>query len=428
MFILNLGYKWGFMSLDGLKGAIILPSLNPAPRVIRDRGADVQTLLLDPQLYLASLKAERRTKVCARLAGYPWFSVPGVNEFNSDEQGRRQWENQIRQEIEKIWPGKPPEDIERSSYDAIVFQIERGCTDIILPSPLLDQREDEGATLGEWIDAGFNAAEELEIAQPLLATIAVNEATLNENAFKNGGFIESIVDQVTARKEINGVYIVIAQTGIPSHPFEISENVARAYLKFVYDFSKCGKTTIITNFADLIGLVAIGLGATTFASGQSVSLRSLYIDGFRDEGGGVALPHFYSHKVAAEYLTETDLDKICEKQLIRRIADETETSAILIDTLLRHQSASSLPNWAESQNNLQSAQQHFIERLVLEGNLLKSQKLSERINYVIDWLDSAEANALLIHKRLKVDKLGRRPCLDVWCSLIQEFIKSKQSN
>ncbi len=424
MFLLNLGFKWSFTSLDGLRGTVILPHANSVNRLVREHPGEFQTLLLDPQLYLSNLKVEHRTKVCARLAGYPWFGIPDINEFNSEDQKRNEWEKKVRERIKNLWLGHPPDDIERAAFTAVEFQAKLGCTSIILPAPLVYEREDEGATFGKWIDSGIEAADELEIAQPILATIAISDDTLNESAFTEGGFLESVIDQITARNEIDGVYIVIAQTETPTHPFEITDKVVRAYIHLVLESLRCGIKNVITNFSDLIGFVTLGIGATAFASGPSFSLRSLNLESFRDDGGGIPLPSFYSHKVAAEYRTESDLKKIAEHQLFRRIVDETETSQPLMEALRSGRSASDLPSWAESHNNLHAAHQHYIERLIIEGNRLKKTRPRERYETILDWLESAEANALFVHKRLGIERLGRRPHVDHWLQIIDEVKKS----
>jgi hypothetical protein len=280
----------------------------------------------------------------------------------------------------------------------------------------------KGSSLGDWIDAGLQVAEELEVAQPLLATVAISQKALNTAAFASGGLLEAVVDPVTARQGLDGVYIVVAQTETPAHPFEIRDDVARAYLQLARDFGRTGSYQIITNFADLLGLLSIGLGATAFATGQSMTQRGLYLEGFRDDGGGIALPHFYSHRTAAEYRTESDLDRIVEKKLVRRISDETNASAPLMEALRKGGTAGSLPNWAESQNNVQAAHQHYLERLYLEGDRLRQTRPGDRLDLLIEWLESAEGNSFVVDRRTQAKPpLGRRPPLARWRNLIEEL-------
>jgi hypothetical protein len=148
MFLLNLGWKWTFAALDGLRGAIVLPSGNPVHRVLADGPGDFQVMLLDPQLYLAGLQVKHRAKICGRLACYPWFGVPDVEKISTTQGSRRELDAQIRALVVERWPGHPPADLGECALGAISFQVECGCTSIILPAPLVDAREDEGFQLG----------------------------------------------------------------------------------------------------------------------------------------------------------------------------------------------------------------------------------------------------------------------------------------
>ena len=279
MFLLNIGYKWKLPSvLDGLQGAVLLAVHNNSARVERERrSAELQRFLMDPQLYLSTLDPRERTKACARLASYRWFQVPDVEAYDSSRSGRRKWETDLRSRIEALWPGCPPsdeDDIDRACIDAVEFQERIGCTHVIIPAPLIAEREDEGELAGIWLDAGIRAARELDVTLPLLATVAIGEGVLNDAAFRDDGLIEGVVDHITSRGgEVDGVYIVIVQTRRPSHPFHASPEVIKAYLQLASRFRSAGLGEVIVNVADLAGLLACGVVATGFATGPSSGLR-----------------------------------------------------------------------------------------------------------------------------------------------------------
>src|SRR5579863_3821464 len=160
-----------------------------------------------------------------------------------------------------------------------------------------------------------------------------------------------------------GVYIVVVQNEA-GHPFESSRNVQRAYVRLSSAFAARGYGTVLPNFADVFGLVCLGVGATGCSSGPSQALRRLALAGYKEEGGGIALPRFYSHKLAAELATEADLDRIVGRRLLRRVEDRTPYSETLMDTLASGGSASQLQPWAESRSNVAMAHRHFIYRMV----------------------------------------------------------------
>lgn len=425
MFLLNVGWTWSLATdVEEVRGAVFLAANNPHLRFTRNAGPDLDRLLIDPQLYLAGLDRGTCGKACGRLATHPWFCVPDLPAYNSGTLGVREWQKQVEAIAAAQWPGKAPvgDQIPESSRAAIQCQLNFGCTHVILPAPLVEEREDEGATLGTWLDAGIDAADELEVGQPLLATVALSEATLNEEAFSAGGFLDAIVDHVTARQGVAGVYIVIAQAGPSQHPFNTRPLVLRSYLHLSMAFRAAGVQTVLVNFADTFGLVCAGVGATDFASGSSQTQRRLSLAAFRDEGGGIALPHFYSHRVIGEFTTEGDLGLIVRGGAFRRVLDETQASQDLLEALSSGGSAAAVPAWAESQNNLTAASRHFVARLALEGQRYRRHPQKRRENLVRDWLEEAEGSVLYLRQRLKVPVIGRVASAANWLDLLDKAI------
>jgi hypothetical protein len=421
MFLFNVGGKsWSLASeVEEVRGALFLAASHPNVRFTRRAGPDLTRVLLDPQIYLATLDRAACSKACGRLASHPWFCVPDVPEFDSSVSGAREWQKQVANVAAKSWPGKPPrgKSVRAACRFAIECQLGFGCTHIILPAPLIEEREDEGATVAEWLDEGVAVAEELAVAQPLLATVAISDATLNDDAFATAGFLDALVDQVTARDGLAGVYVVVAQTGGAIHPYQTNAKVNHAYLHLSKAFHTGGIETVLVNFADLFGFVCAAVGASDMATGASQSQRRLTLGAFRDEGHGVALPYFYSNRVIGEFSTEQDLGKLVAGRLLRRVADETHHSQELMEALANGGSAANLPAWAESQNNTTAAQKHFIARLALEGAKLKNAPLSKRMIIVRDWLEDADAGALYLKNRLGIG-VGRIAPAAGWLALL----------
>lgn len=402
MFFLNLGWSWATASaIDDLRGVVILPASNSMARVTRNARPEARRVLLDPQLYLAGLDAGECSKVCARLASFPWFGVAGLPEFDSAVMSRKEWDAAMQAAVVRRWRRRAPDgdDVATCAASAVEVQIQAGCTHIILPAPLCSEREDQGETLGAWLDGGIEAAEEADTGRPLIATIAVDEATLNDAAFVSGGFLDALMDQVTARGSLNGVYVVVSQVSA-IHPFESSAAVQRAYAHVTTAARRAGLEFIITNFADVFGLACLATGASDFATGPSQSLRRLSLAAFRNDGFGRALPHLYTHAVIAEYLPESDLPRIVERRLLARVEDETSESAPLLAAIRRRESAATVAAWAESPNNVTASQLHFLLRLIEEERRLRRLGLPDRQQAVQDWLESAAANALYINSRI----------------------------
>src|SRR5262249_47484848 len=147
MFFLNVGYKWNMLTdVPHVAGVVYLPSHKGIQAFLRKELPATTHRLFDPQLYLAGLDADHCVKACSRLAMYPWFRVPGIEDFDSEEMSARDWENALRELIAQHWPDKAPldEDIDERSREAIEFQREMGCTELILPAPMILDANDGG--------------------------------------------------------------------------------------------------------------------------------------------------------------------------------------------------------------------------------------------------------------------------------------------
>ena len=424
MFLLNVGYKWNWASnLDEVRGVVYLASGNDAQRMSRKSIPEYNRSMFDPQLYLSGLDASRCSKVCARLASYPWFGVAGAPDFDSGESRRSEWTTQMREHVVEHWANALPEDetdVYNACFDCIEQQLDLSCTHLILPSPLMTEREDEAEVAATWLDQSIAAANEWEVGQPVLATVALHESTLNDRAFEANGYLDTVVDQITSRDGIDGVYVVIMQAQ-SAHPFETLSPVNRAYLYLSQAFSE-HFATVIVNFADIFGLVCLAGSATSVATGQSYALRRLCAE-MIDSGGGRPLPHFYSHPSIWEPFTERDLDVCVANNCVPRVRDVTRISSPLMDELARGGSASNLPAWAEQQSNLAAATHHFLLRVLSEISEVTSMSIPDRIDRVNQWLESAIARQSNIRRRFGEEQIkGKMAPADEWLEIFSDFI------
>jgi hypothetical protein len=400
MFLMNLGYGWPIAAaVDDLEGVVIIPAHNDAERVRRTSTREFSRVLVDPQLYLAGLSAEDCSTTCCRLATYPWFGVEDLPRFDSSSEKKRDWKAKLKVATADGWLGEPPsgDAIREACIEAIDFQIELGCSHIILPSPLVTEREDEAELQAIWLDAAMEVVEESDVAAPVLASIAIADSAVSSASFDEAAFLDTIVDQVTTR-DVHGVYIVVVQTGPADHPFDTPSHLLRAYAHLSARFGETGLDTIVVNFADVFGLGTLAHGATAFATGASRNLRRMSLAAYRDAGGGRALPSLYSHKMLGEYLSETHLDQIAEVNMLRRVSDRTHASQPLLAALRAGRSAGNVVAWAESQNNIDTAKKHFVQAMQREAVRLAGSKRPR--DSVIDWLETAAASRLLLRDRL----------------------------
>lgn len=422
MFLLNLGYTWEMLStIENLNGCVILPSNNYSDRVLKASTFDINYKLLDPQLYLCHLDSQECQTTCSRLSSYPWFSTKDMPSIESEKQSSTEWHKKIKDNIDNIWTNKLPDNMKTSIKKSIEFQIDINCSHILIPTPLISNREDEFNSQCKWIDEGLIQIRELEVGKPTLISISIDENILNDECFEDTGFLNTVVDQVTARKDIDGIYLVVLQND-DKHPYKSSKNVFKTYLYLSKMFSNNNYEDIIINYSDVFGLVCLYFGATSIATGPSFKLRRMSTNQYKDGGGGVSLPLFYSSKTLSEYYSERDLNKIVEKKLLLRIKDITPFSRELYNELKSGGSAANLPDWVESRSNTAASKKHFIFRIKKEFEIINNLSKEEKKEHIKDLLEIAISNKLFIDNRLKEEKLkGNAAPSSLWLDLFEEF-------
>jgi hypothetical protein len=67
--------------------------------------------------------------------------------------------------------------------------------------------------------------------------------------------------------------------------------------------------------------ICMGVGADGFATGYSTSKRKMSFSNFKSSFGR-SFPKFYSHNLIGDFLSETDLNKIRDNNLIQMIEDD----------------------------------------------------------------------------------------------------------
>lgn len=416
MFAHTIGYNQGHLDeIRALNGVITLVSGNQSFRKID--GSAFQKFLVDPQLYLATLDAATCPKTCIRLASYPWFQTPNVP---ACEEGKsKEWKAQMAKKIESIWAGTLPRDIASSVASALTYQVAAGCTSLILPTPLVVDKNDHFQVQAEWLDRSLEFLAKSKNNLPVLATISIDESQIGEDCFFPNGLFSTIVDQISSR-DINGVYLVVAQTH-KGHPFHSSKITNKTYLYLTKKFHEANIEEIVVNFADIFGIACIAAGASLISIGMSQASRRLSLKNFEESGGGgKSFPRFYSNKTIGEYLSESDLQHITKHQLLRRIEDRTVHSASLIDALKNGQSAATVPEWAESQNNTSAAYKHFVQSLLAFTQDIASA--TNRKNKIVEWLEDARMMQADIEKTVRKTFPDKLAPVQEWINLIKDVV------
>lgn len=424
MFLLNIGYKW--TNHERVDGVVINASgVHKAQAERRNLTSEPDVLLFDPQLYLAGLDSSICNKTCARLSTYPWFGGSEI-EFDSEVQTQKEWFEQHKGKM--VWPFILPttsQEIKECIRECFEFQKKIGVTHLIIPTPIIEDLEDEFAVQLQWIDTALTLKDEYDYR--MLATVAFTENVVLHQEPLDNKVVQSIIDNLSAREELDGTYVLPIQTG--NNSIRITQKrVASTLLHISHILGHQNSKIVFVNFADSFGYACLAVGASGFVSGYTNKTRRMNFNDFIEENGGGAYPRFYSHKLLLELLTERDLSKIQAARLLRLIKnDSTDSGEDLLSALNEGLTANDVPNWRESLNNVTTATIHKIERLVKATRELAEEDadIQARFDHVLEWLQTAEANQLLLQSRFSTAPLeddGRH--IPVWARAFEDFLNN----
>jgi len=428
VFCANLGYRWGDVGPDSdVDGVLCMASaIDMASAVRRDlQAGDVSAVLFDPQVYMAGLPFEDSEKTCARLATYPWFPVE-VADYESGEMTRRDWLGEVTSEMGAEWPPALPTTEEGTLAlvrSAIDFQSDFGVTHVILPAPLISEPDSDLAEALLWVDAGLEASQ--DVKTPILATLAVSDVCLLRDGSEANPILSIAVDQLSARPELSGVYVVLEQSrGEFRGP--IHRQVCRSLLTLSHVLGEECRLHVFVNFAAEFGLACLGAGAKSFASGYENKCRRLHLPDFVQRGGGGAFPRFVSLGCLCEYLPGTDLERIRDRRLLRLLQnDRTLAGAPLLDALQAGRSADNVVGWRESRNNVAEARRHYLQRLSAAARQLASMEAADRARIVYQLLQDAERDSAYLDSIFQGDPLWESGThVGVWRAAYEDFLGS----
>lgn len=380
--------------IGSISGGLILPAGIPAPTLVRrdlsKRYPHLKRRLLDPQLYLSALPSVTCRSACVNLASYGWFLTDGIKPFESAKQEQAEWKREAKAKIYKSWKGTLPTadaDISGVIEKCVGLQASLGCEAVILPSPLTTEFGSDYSVELSWLDRGMAIASKLAPATPRLATIALSDTCLRGIEPWKNDILTIILDQVTARAP-DGAYLVIEQSNengyYCAHP-----NTIGSLLRLVYELKQTGVQRIVLGLTGIAGLLGLAVGADTWAAGWYRGERRVRLADFDDQMG-MAVPTYYSHKLAGEIHLENDLDRLNMRGLVTVLEDLTPASNGLLRALRAGRKVATVPEWQYRRSNVAAASEHFFTVAGRETEQLSSKTPKECLRYALDWLTGAE--------------------------------------
>jgi hypothetical protein len=342
---------------------------------------------LDPQLYMASVDAAIDPQTVSRLAAYPWFHGHDVPKYDSDEYSTRtQWKKQHKADLLSKWTRTAPTDpntIKKAAQAAVEFQLKIGCEGILLAVPLTTIVDQTLQTEIAWMEAGLEACAKLRVREPVFATVALSEAVLQVPALRNP-ILHSFANQVAARSELAGAYVVLEQADKDSY-FWTSKDALMSLLVLTDDLYRGAHKRVLTNYVGTFGLVAKAVGAEVWSSGYYLMQRRFSLRGTM----GRAYPRYHSLSLAGDIGLNEDLDRIQAAGFASQCMTASTADSVLRTALSRGRRTEEVNEWEYRQSNCSAAQQHYLEVVSAAGADLERMSRVDRQTWVHNWLENA---------------------------------------
>ena len=353
----------------------------------------LQHRLIDPQLYLSDLTAERSPGTIVKLASYPWFPSGGVPEYDSSQHGtQKDWKEAHAGDLLAAWDahrGFAESEIASSARAAVDLQVALGVRAIVLPSPLTRVANTDYAIESAWLDSGIAAARQADTNLPVLATVAVSDIVLRPSAPGANAILSAVIDQVTAR-EIAGVYLVVEMASEENYTCG-DLNTVQSILTIIDELVRGARMRVVVNYIGSLWPLAAASGAEIWASGYYLGQRKLRLSEFEAEEDDVrrAFPRYHSLPIMGDLGLQADLDRINAAGLLPLLRTNSAASRPLHRALEEGRSVSDVPGWEYSASNISAASAHYTDTAARAGALLGHLSLGQRVEWVRRALDVA---------------------------------------
>jgi hypothetical protein len=378
-------------SIDpGIGGGIIAALARPRMGVVRKQRKltrDYPWLhhrLFDPQLYLADLPST--AKHVPNLATYPWFGVR--NPVFKESEHIPKWMQRYDGELREEWKTKKI-DAPNAVSEALELQMRFGAEKLIIPGPLTTIVSNDFQHELVFIDEAIRYAKRSLFQQPLLyATVAITDTVLRGVAADKNPLLRTISDQIAARDELAGAYIVIEQSTDSGHCYNCEEGCL-ALLMLTDELTRGAKKDVIINYAGMFGAACMAAGASIWSSGHYRSQRRLRLAD-EEDSRGTTLPRFYSLRLAGDIGLEDNLELVYRSSLKSWIfAPDTRASKPLLEALRQGKSVGELAEWSYTTGNKPEPQKHYYELCVFVDRFLEQMSQSKRLRAVQHWLEQS---------------------------------------
>jgi hypothetical protein len=347
--------------------------------------------LLDPQLYLATLDPRTAGNTVYKLATYPWFQTQPVPYDSAQHGTLNDYKTRFMAELHARWPGRAPTDdqaILDCVKDALQIQIAIGCEGLIIPSPLTNTRTDYQLEI-KYIDAAVSLLPQLPATLPMYASVALSDGVLRNTDPVTNAVIQAISDNIAARTELAGAYIVLEQTAETGYVC-VNEETLLALLILCDDIARGAGKRVLVNYIGPFGAVMLATGASVWASGYYRSQRRMKLAD-QEEDVGRSYPRFYSSPFAGDLGVQDDLQLLSRTDLFHKVFSRSRASLPLLHAIQNGTYPQSAPQWEYRPGNIWAAAAHYNDICCKIDAYLDTKDTQGKIEAVDRWLAQSAA-------------------------------------
>ncbi|MBD2860682.1 hypothetical protein [Paenibacillus oceani] len=303
-------------------------------------------------------------------------------------------------------------DIQKYAEDAINFQLSMGADYILSPTLLINSFSDRQTQICMSLaEESNNVMKTNGHAKPLLTSLVFSESALNETDRLNEFLNEiSVLD-------LEGFYITVARNNKDYNQNFDSDLALANLLYFIYSLSEINEFKVVVGYADIIGLLYLGVGAYGIGTGWHNSSRKFTVQQRILPSTGGRLPRErYNSIPLLNSILVSELDSIASNTpsgIFQSVLSNTVEDKIIL--------AGSNPSDAWSR--AMSHQQHWSAIKKASIDIFKGSK---DISTRLDHLENAITNAMSLYTLMEryavqLERASSRVHLNTWQSAIRLF-------
>lgn len=316
-----------------------------------------------------------------------------------------------------FYPGHQPiaafrgsKQINKMVADVVDYQIKHGTTYVISPSIIISSFTDREAQIVLSL-----AQEAIDLCQGETKKLLIS-LTISENAFSDALQMNNFLNEISILDAAGFYIIVVRNNATYNQHFESNSGLVNL-LTFIYSLSIINEFKVVMGYSDLIGLLYLGCGADSIATGWHNGLRKFSIIPriLPASGGRQPRPRYCCATSLLNTILLSELDNIHRSvgsiaQLLANTPyDKNITTATNPLSAIWDKDTVHMQHWHALSNAM--------------NMITKHKDVSDRLTTLMKNIASAQANYAILEKNLYIpfDNTSNSSHLKTWQTALQEF-------